>query len=178
MLFGESLWTAMIVQYHVGCVPKPNLTDRRCRGQLRILTYIQEDGGRQGQRGKPRQRGAKRYKQMEKNWRSKGQTPSIQHGRPLLSRMRTDACHLALFVCSIGGARQLSQLVRDWNTITQMSFEQAIRHVESTRWGMYPGVATGMGRSTKNGRWRCRNFERKASHSKHFKALMIRLIMA
>jgi hypothetical protein len=92
--------------------------------------------------------------------------------------MRTDACHLALFVCPIGGARQLSQLVGDWNTITQTNFEQAIRHVESTRWGMYPGVATGMGRSTKNGRRRCRKLERKALHSKHFEALMIHLIVA
>jgi hypothetical protein len=46
----------------------------------------------------------------------------IQHGRPLLSCTRADACNLAIFVYSIESARLLGQLVEDGSqSINQVS---------------------------------------------------------
>jgi hypothetical protein len=58
---------------------------------------------------------------------------------------------MAIFSCAIGEERQLSQLVRDGpQSIKHLS--DYIRHVKSTRWGIYFGFITGMGMLVKNGR--------------------------
>ena len=54
--------------------------------------------------------------------------------------MRTDACHLALFVCSIGGARQLSQLVGDGSQSLKQISGRPSDMLESIRWGICFGL--------------------------------------
>ena len=69
---------------------------------------------------------------MEENRASKGQAPSVQHGRPLLSRSRFDASDVAVFVCAIsGGGGRFGQLPEErGNTITQTNIVLCIKHVE------------------------------------------------